>query len=104
MSKILKLFGYLLLFVFFILAYVLIFSSGLVGKLPQDYEVIESPRPQIDDSASTNQIFFGDLHVHTTFSQVAFLFSLPVIQVKVLTLQRMLVILQDSVLLSIFFL
>ena len=80
MNKILKLFGYLLLFIFFIFAYVLIFSSGLVGKLPQDYEVIESPRPQIDDSASTNQIFFGDLHVHTTFSQDAFLFSLPVIQ------------------------
>ena len=54
MNKILKLFGYLLLFIFFIVAYVLIFSSGLVGKLPQDYEVIESPRPQIDDSASTN--------------------------------------------------
>ena len=68
------------LFIFFIVVYVLIFSSGLVGKLPQDYEVIESPRPQIDDSASTNQIFFGDLHVHTTFSQDAFLFSLPVIQ------------------------
>ena len=80
MNKILKLFGYLLLFIFFIFAYVLIFSSGLIGKLPQDYEVIESPRPQIDDSASTNQIFFGDLHVHTTFSQDAFLFSLPVIQ------------------------
>ena len=80
MSKILKLFGYLLLFIFFIFGYILIFSSGLVGKLPQDYEVIESPRPQIDDSASTNQIFFGDLHVHTTFSQDAFLFSLPVIQ------------------------
>jgi len=80
MNKILKLFGYLLLFIFFIFAYVLIFSSGLIGKLPQDYEVIESPRPQVDDSRSTNQIFFGDLHVHTTFSQDAFLFSLPVIQ------------------------
>ena len=80
MSKILKLFGYLLLFIFLIFAYVLIFSSGLVGKLPQDYEVIELPRPQIDDSVNTNQIFFGDLHVHTTFSQDAFLFSLPVIQ------------------------
>ena len=80
MNKILKLFGYLLLFIFFIFAYVLIFSSGLIGKLPQDYQVIESPRPQVDDSRSTNQIFFGDLHVHTTFSQDAFLFSLPVIQ------------------------
>ena len=80
MNKILKLFGYLLLFIFFIFAYVLIFSSGLIGKLPEDYEVIESPRPQVDDSRSTNQIFFGDLHVHTTFSQDAFLFSLPVIQ------------------------
>ena len=80
MNKILKLFSCLLLFIFFIFAYVLIFSSGLIGKLPQDYEVIESPRPQVDDSRSTNQIFFGDLHVHTTFSQDAFLFSLPVIQ------------------------
>jgi len=80
MSKILKLFGYLLLFIFFIFAYVLIFSSGLVGKLPQDNKVIDSPRPQIKDSENTNQIFFGDLHVHTTFSQDAFLFSLPVVQ------------------------
>ena len=49
-------------------------------NLPKDYKVIESPRPQAEDSANTNQIFFGDLHVHTTFSQDAFLFSLPVIQ------------------------
>ena len=80
MTKIFKLFGYLLLFIFFIAAYIFISSSGLVGSLPQDYEVIESPRPQIKDSENTSQIFFGDLHVHTTFSQDAFLFSLPVIQ------------------------
>ena len=80
MTKILKLFGYLLVFIFFIVVYVFISSSGLVGNLPQDYEVIESPRPQIKDSENTSQIFFGDLHVHTTFSQDAFLFSLPVIQ------------------------
>ncbi len=80
MSKILKLFGYFILFILFIVTYILISSSGLVGRLPQDYEVIDSPRPQIEDSASTNQIFFGDLHVHTTFSQDAFLFSLPVVQ------------------------
>ena len=80
MIKILKIFGFLLLFVLLIIAYVLISSSGLIGKLPQDFEVIESPRPQIKNSINTNQIFFGDLHVHTTFSQDAFLFSLPVVQ------------------------
>ena len=77
MTKILKLFGYLLLFIFFIAAYVFISSSGLVGSLPQDYEVIESPRPQIKDSENSSQIFFGDLHVHTTFSQDATKFVAP---------------------------
>ena len=80
MNKVLKFFGYLLLFILLIVTYVFISSSGLIGNLPQDYKVIESPRPQVKDSANTNQIFFGDLHVHTTFSQDAFLFSLPVIQ------------------------
>ena len=80
MIRVLKLFGYFLLFILLIVAYVLISSSGIVGKLPQDFEVIESPRPQIKDSANINQIFFGDLHVHTTFSQDAFLFSLPIVQ------------------------
>ena len=80
MNKILKLFGYLLLFFFLIVAYVFVSSSGLIGNLPQDYEVIEFPRPQVEESVNANQIFFGDLHVHTTFSQDAFLFSLPVIQ------------------------
>ena len=80
MNKILKLFGYLLLFFFLIVAYVFVSSSGLIGNLPQDYEVIEFPRPQLEESVNANQIFFGDLHVHTTFSQDAFLFSLPVIQ------------------------
>ena len=80
MIRVLKLFGYFLLFILLIVAYVLISSSGIVGKLPHDFEVIESPRPQIKNSANINQIFSGDLHVHTTFSQDAFLFSLPVVQ------------------------
>ena len=95
MNKVLKFFGYLLLFILLIVTYVFISSSGLIGNLPQDYKVIESPRPQVKDSANTNQIFFGDLHVHTTFSQDAFLFSLPEFKVKECTLLLMPVILLD---------
>ena len=80
MIRALKLLGYLFLFVLLIFIYVLISSSGLVGKLPKDFDVIDFPRPQIQQNKIENQIFFGDLHVHTTFSQDAFLFSLPLVQ------------------------
>ena len=80
MIRVLKLLGYLFLFVLLIFIYVLISSSGLVGKLPKDFDVIDFPRPQIQQNKIENQIFFGDLHVHTTFSQDAFLFSLPLVQ------------------------
>ena len=80
MTRILKLIGYLLVFVALIVIYILISSNGLFGKLPEDNQVISLPRPQIEDSNNNKQIFFGDLHVHTTFSQDAFLFSLPMLQ------------------------
>ena len=63
-----------------IFLYVYISSSGLIGELPEDGELVYSPRPIDVNSLSEKQIFFGDLHVHTTFSQDAFLFSLPMLQ------------------------
>ena len=63
-----------------IFIYVYISSSGLVGNLPEDGDIISKPRPIEKKDLSQKQILFGDLHVHTTFSQDAFLFSLPMLQ------------------------
>ena len=80
MLRFFKIFGLILSPIFLILIYVFIASSGLIGKLPEDGELVYSPRPVDKNSLTEKQIFFGDLHVHTTFSQDAFLFSLPMLQ------------------------
>ena len=80
MLRVLKLIGLVLSPFLLILIYVFISSSGLVGNLPEDGELVYSPRPVDNIPLSEKQIFFGDLHVHTTFSQDAFLFSLPMLQ------------------------
>ena len=80
MLKALKFIGLVLSPFLLIFIYVFISSSGLVGNLPEDGELVYSPRPVDNIPLSEKQIFFGDLHVHTTFSQDAFLFSLPMLQ------------------------
>ena len=80
MRKFLKIIGLLLSPFILILLYVYISSSGIVGNLPKDGELLLSPRLNDKSESIEKQIFFGDLHVHTTFSQDAFLFSLPMLQ------------------------
>ncbi len=67
-----------------VLSYILfIFLSykGIFGSLPKDNEIIDIKRPTLETTSNQEKtIFFGDLHVHTTFSQDAFLFSLPMLQ------------------------
>ena len=58
MIRVLKVLGYLFLFFLLIILYVLISSSGLVGKLPKDFDVIDFPRPEIEQTEIDNQIFF----------------------------------------------
>ena len=55
-------------------------AKGLFGNLPSDGEIVSDPRPLSNQNSTDKQIFFGDLHVHTTFSQDAFFFSLPLLQ------------------------
>ena len=80
MLKLLKVFGIILIPFVLIFIYVYISSSGLVGNLPKDGDIISKQRPVEKSDLDQKQIFFGDLHVHTTFSQDAFLFSLPMLQ------------------------
>ena len=80
MIKFLKFLGLILSPFILALLYVFISSSGWFGSLPEDGELVYSPRPISENQLTEKQIFFGDLHVHTTFSQDAFLFSLPMLQ------------------------
>ena len=70
----------LFLFILFVFLYT-ITARGIFGSLPQDGQISEETRPIINlEITEEKQIFFGDLHVHTTFSQDAFFFSLPMLQ------------------------
>ena len=77
--KIIKFIFFSLLFLLIsLISYVYIGSSGLIGDLPKDGNIV--PKVEIKTEQNQKGIFFGDLHVHTTFSQDAFLFSLPMLQ------------------------
>ena len=70
----------LYLLILFTFVYI-VAAKGTFGSLPKDGQISLEKRPLINsETAEQKQIFFGDLHVHTTFSQDAFFFSLPMLQ------------------------
>ena len=71
-------FFFLLLFIFLLTSYIKISTSGVIGELPKDGKI--APNLRISSKSNQTGIYFGDLHVHTTFSQDAFMFSLPMLQ------------------------
>ena len=73
---------------------VALLGSGLLGRHEAPGQITPTPRPhpftealragqaraaRALGAADGKQIVFGDLHVHTTFSSDAFLFSLPIL-------------------------
>ena len=60
MLRFLKWTGIILSPFILIFLYVYISSSGLIGELPEDGELVYSPRPIDVNSLSEKQIFFGE--------------------------------------------
>ncbi len=53
-------------------------GASLPGNITKEREVAQALSAAILDQDAPKQILFGDLHVHTTFSTDAFLWSLPI--------------------------
>ena len=58
MLKILKFLGFILSPFVIVFLYVFISSSGLIGELPEDGEIVYSPRPTTENVLTEKQIFF----------------------------------------------
>ena len=68
MYKFLKISGLLISPFLVAFLFVVISSSGWFGSLPEDGNLVYSPRPIQSENLTEKQIFFGDLHVHTSYS------------------------------------
>ncbi len=57
----------------------LLLGSGQWGERWQSSPVVAGPRPDSQPTGKSNEILFGDLHVHTTHSMDAAVFGLPMV-------------------------